>query len=51
MDIGGGILGDGGEGGARPGDGYVESDRLKTVLVLVGFLVLFFGALVVVSYV
>ncbi|QLG63272.1 hypothetical protein [Halorarum salinum] len=49
MDIGP-IIGGDGRGAGRPGDGFVESDRLRTVLVLVGFLALFFGALVVVSY-
>ena len=50
MDIGS-VLGGDGKGAGKPGDGYVESDRLRSVLVLVGFLVLFFGALVVASYV
>lgn len=50
MDLGD-VLGGDGRGAGKPGDGYVESDRLRTVLVLVGFLVLFFGALVVASHI
>ncbi|QLG26191.1 hypothetical protein HUG10_00945 [Halorarum halophilum] len=46
-----GPIGGEGRGAGKPGDGFVESDRVKTVLVLVTFLVLIFGAIVVFSYV
>ena len=50
MDLGD-IVGGDGRGAGKPGDGFVESDRMRTALVLLAFLGLFFGALVVVSYV
>lgn len=49
MDIGGGIPER--PMGTENSSGVFNSDRMKTVGVLVGFLVLFFLTLVVVSYV